>query len=137
MGWLAVLAAVRGRIAVEPQRLVQYRQHAGQLTQMSLLAHTGPGPATLDRNEQLRWDQARVHLVADRVRRMTESNGTGGPAADLFRRDGFLSDRLEMRGAQRARRGSRVLRHVVDGNYARYTRGLRTALRDLVAPPEH
>jgi hypothetical protein len=134
-GWIAVLAAVRGRIAVEPRRLMQYRQHRDQTTQMSLL--NSPDLTTrhvADPDQQLLRDQRRVRLVADRIRERCISDDCGANSAELFRRDEFLSNRVMVRATAPTHRLGAVLRDLVGGNYRSYARGVRTAMRDLTAP---
>jgi hypothetical protein len=142
-GWLAVLGSVVGRVHAEQRPLVRYRQHAQQVTAMSLMRGAGPIDPVGPTVDQLRTDQTRVRLVADRVRQVgVPPEGPPGVASDLFRRDRFLTDRLALRDGSRSHppsavRGSRgreaacVARHVVAGDYHRYARGLRTAGKDF------
>jgi hypothetical protein len=142
-GWLAVIGSVVGRIHAEPRPLVRYRQYAGQFTAMSLIRGMEPMDLNVAAVDKLRTDQARVRLVAERVRDVgIPPNGPPRVALDLFRRDQFLTDRLQLRdgpasaascahAGSRRRDAARVARHLVGGDYHRYARGVRTAGKDL------
>jgi glycosyltransferase involved in cell wall biosynthesis len=134
-GWLAVLGSVVGRVHAEPRPLVRYRQHGGQLTAMSMLRSMGSPDADTSSVDNLRIDQARTRLVADRLREVgLPPHGPPGVASDVFRRDAFLTDRLALRdrrsGSARVD-AALVVRRLLAGDYHRYARGVLTAGKDL------
>lgn len=147
-GWLAVLADLRGRVAVEPRTLTSYRQHPAQVTAMSMAGeprgdlmgtpgdHRAPGPpgwplARTGSAEDLRLDHARVHLVAERLR-AAQAIAACRPNAvrELLDLEEFLEVRVLPRSTPGRR--ARVVRQVRRGAYSRFARGLRTAALDLL-----
>lgn len=135
-GWLAVLAHVMGRTVVDERRLTSYRQHADQLTGMSLAggATQSPEPAGRGRSarrERLAVDHARAHLVMTRLRDSDAVPGCRPDAAEELRAlDEFLGVRM-LGPHTRGRRGA-VLGQLLRGRYHRYARGLRTTAVDLL-----
>ncbi len=54
-GWIAVIAACLGHVAVEPRALTRYRQHPDQLTAMSM---SGAWPAGAAARDPRRWTRS-------------------------------------------------------------------------------
>lgn len=140
-GWLAVLAAIHGQVVADPRALTRYRQHTGQVTNMSM-APRSPGsgdtgsPAPVAngtrraRRHDLAMERARVGLVTQRLREPTPGLvPVPRKAAYLHDLQHFLDIRTLPRGARRRR--LQVVGQLVTGAYSRHARGVRTALLDL------
>ena len=112
-GWLAIVAVTYGRAVTDPRQLTFYRQHSSQVTGMSMV--TGGGGAGPP-GTRLNVDRNRAVAVAA----VAGPNRSGDEVRAIA---AFLE----------ARHGSRldVLRYLWRGDYRRFARGLRTALRDL------
>ena len=132
-GWLSVIAYLLGGAAVDPRRLTQYRQHAGQVTGMSMTGTpdvAGDG-ALGSRAAALIRDHARVKLVAGRIRHRDAAGRCRPEAlAELLALEEFLERRILPRGT--AGRRSGVIRSLLAGHYSRFARGWRTAAKDLL-----
>ncbi|RBY96259.1 hypothetical protein DQ237_10385 [Blastococcus sp. TF02-8] len=132
-GWIAVLAHLDGAIAVNPSKLVKYRQHPTQVTGMSMVETAPPGRATSrERQAELAREMRRVRLVTRRVRAHPERAWDARKLQELFALEGFLETRSSIAAGERA--VGKVLAELSRGNYHRYGRGLRTALWDALPP---
>ena len=134
-GWLAVLASFIGNVSVEPRTLTFYRQHATQLTSMSMSSVTPSASSKSARNraQQLTLDHARVKLVAERTRENQVELGAATPGVtELLRRERFLDVRMLPRGARHRQRLITEQKRL--GCYVEYSRGAITALSDRVLP---
>ena len=134
--WIAVLVAAVSQVIPVSDRLVRYRQHQGQ--QVGALARQGPGPAD-DSLEEALWranPYAEMLAVARAVqRRLTarlEEFDSRKVLPGLEARITHLATRSELPG-QRLARPSLVLRELFSGRYHRHSRGLRSAVKDLLA----
>ncbi|WP_442574494.1 glycosyltransferase [Microbacterium sp. F51-2R] len=126
-GWVAVLARVRGDVAIDERPLIAYRQHGRQMSHQERLESSSRAAGS--RREDLEREQRRARLVADRVRR---DDGAWHPDRrdEILALDRFLSARIQRGGIL-----ARVLaigREVGAGSYHRFARGARTVLYDLV-----
>ena len=140
-GWLAVLAAVHGRVVADPRALTRYRQHPSQITAMSMTREShGPKEpddrdlflrgTREDRRRDLLTESARVRLVTQRLRNSTPGIApVPQKAAYLHDLQHFLDVRTLPRNSKERR--LRVVQELISGAYARHARGVRTALGDL------
>jgi glycosyltransferase involved in cell wall biosynthesis len=130
-GWLAVLARVSGRIVSERHPFTSYRRHPRQLS-----ASTGdPVPSSratrrTSRRVDLRRHQARVHLVAERVRDADVRDWEAEVRAELLELDRFLTARTAPGAGPR--RWRLILAEGRAGTYRRHANGTRTLLADLI-----
>lgn len=131
-GWIAVLAASLGRTVADARLLSSYRQHAGQVTAMSMSGdQVGETTSAID---QLRQEYERLELVLGRLR----DSGMLGECrararAELLDLERLLVTRLTP--ATDWRRLPRIAARQLDGSYRRHARGLRTALADVTRFP--
>ena len=131
-GWIAVLSAALGRTIAEPRLLSSYRQHAGQVTGMSMTApaHDGDDPTP---SRELRQESARLGLVLGRLRERGVLERCRPDARDaLLDLEQFFSSRLAPVSDWGRLPG--IAARVWDGSYRRHARGLRTAIGDLIRP---
>lgn len=130
--WFAVVAALIGRVAIVPGRLVDYRQHASnQIGASELTAQAALARLREPRTERNRRLQTRAHSLAERF---GSDERIGQRAAALI--DGKVQHERYRAAlpAGRIRRMVPVLATLVRGRYGRYGLGLRDAARDLVQP---
>ena len=133
-GWIAVLAALTGRVATETHCFTQYRRHERQFTHMPV----APEPAHTSRRRELATrrnierEHARVHLVLERlVERDTLNRCSKEDQRLLTELDELLGGRIQPPGP---RRTCAILSAFGGGLYDRHARGWRTALGDLFYP---
>jgi len=129
--WIAAVAAATMRTAAIPEPLVLYRQHGGN--------SIGAARVTLWR--RLRVSRERRVVELERLRRQNEALlqrlgalGVARPAQTAALQDAIAH--LHVRTtlpAARPRRMRPITAEVLSGRYARHSRGLSTALRDLIA----
>ena len=136
-GWLSVLGSVAGGVVIEPRRLVHYRQHMRQITAMSLFnAPDSQGVADQPNGVQMEQEHARLVLVNQRLREVAPNAPPARQKAlALARQEAFLSDRLALRRETGGdyRQLQTIGRHVANGDYFRYARGLFSAAKDCAA----
>lgn len=131
--WLSSLAAASARAVWIDRPLIKYRQHAGAKRGAK---RRGP----LDQWRQGRSDNAQEYRIqraqARALRARLTEHGTlsaGHPLLGLLdQRLEHLGRRIEMREHGRIRRALMVARELSDGQYHRYSLGLRSALKDAV-----
>lgn len=137
-GWIAALAASLGGTIAEPRLLSSYRQHADQVTGMSMASE----PAASDlaaggassSAQQLREEQARLRLVLQRLRDRGVLEQCRPEARQrLLDLERFFAARLTP--ATDWHRFPLIAARLLDGSYGRHARGLLTALADAVRPP--
>ena len=131
--WLAAIAAATGRVDFLPERLIDYRQHAGNVIGAGRIGLSG----RLDRLREPREQRNRglVERAGDLVDRLA-ALGPAVPHADLRLAEDKLAHERERLSLPRARlrRIGPVLRELSGGGYAHFGRGAQDALRDLVQP---
>jgi hypothetical protein len=132
-GWIALLAALEGRIVIDERVFTRYRQHPEQFTGMRA-AQTTPahGRHGLARSRAIVDEHARVSLVVTRLAD-NEKLASLRPADQRFltELEELLRHRLERPGVRRTHALVSALRN---GRYGTYARGWRTALADLLYP---
>jgi glycosyltransferase involved in cell wall biosynthesis len=131
--WLAIIAAALDRTELIDEELVDYRQHgANQIGAVKPTLRYKLGklvePRT-DRNQRL---VGRARVLVERL----ESLGAAIEPARLAAARRKLAHERFRRGLPRARvlRVPAVVGAVVAGRYARYSRGIPDAVRDLLQP---
>lgn len=131
--WLAMMAAVFGRVAIVPGVLVDYRQHASnQIGAEELTLRRALGKLREPRTERNRNLYVRAQALADRLHVVDER------IDQRFYRIAW--EKLEHERFRLALPSSRVRRIVpvfaseASGKYRRYGLGTHDALRDLVQP---
>jgi hypothetical protein len=131
-GWIAAMAALTGRVAIDERTLTGYRQHSEQFTAMYIAQSSTP--ATAGRAPASRRDiadeHARVALVLARLVERSEFDALTPERQRLLTE---LEELLRHRAAERGpARTSAILSQLRGGRYERYARGWRTALADLL-----
>lgn len=131
-GWIAVLASLRGRTVIDPRRLTLYRQHAGQVTNMTMARDPESTPdANLERSARMDRELRQVSLVLQRLRETAAlSQCRKADVEALVGRQRLLEVRTMPRGVART---ARIAGSLLRGDYSRYARGVRSAAIDLVA----
>ena len=128
-GWLALIAALAGAVIADPHVYTHYRQHAAQLTGMSMSVATRERAA----RNTLETDRGRVELVLARLR---EQNALDRCEPEevrwLLAAEAFYAARALPRGFKRVRA---VIKEGVRGSHHTHAAGWRTVVRDLVLPP--
>lgn len=131
--WLAVMAALVGRIGRIDEPLLQYRQHAGNqigARRRGLVERYVPN---------VRLPRAARKRRVERLQELHRRGSELSPAVDRSRlaliEEGLAHAkfRAELPGG-RLRRPLPVAREFFSGRYGRYSNGWRGALRDLVEP---
>lgn len=135
--WLALIACTVGRVRRLDQPLLAYRQHGGNQigvpTSMAARLKRFLDPGRSDRHAAAaRLRRLRARLEAQR------SAGAGrvdleSMLSELAASSAFAETRSAM-PAPRLLRAVSVGRGLAGGGYARYARGLKTAVRDLIDP---
>lgn len=130
--WFAIVAALIGRVAIVPGRLVDYRQHASnQIGAAELTAQVAFSRLREPRAERNRRLSARAHSLAERF---GSDERIGQHAAALIHGKVQHERYRSALPAGRIRRAAPVLAALTRGRYGRYGLGLRDAARDLVQP---
>jgi glycosyltransferase involved in cell wall biosynthesis len=131
--WLAIIAAVLGRIDVYPVPLVDYRQHGGNEIGVERLGLRGKiGRVIEPRDDRYPYLVERAEVLRDRL----EELGDRVWEERLERSEEkvrHLRVREALPDARRARVKA-VLREARTGRYALYSRGKADILRDLLQP---
>jgi hypothetical protein len=129
--WIALLASAVGEIAPVAEPLVLYRQHGGNQIGARRLGLA----ARLRRARRLRTDglERRLWLVSSARERLA-ARGAGSDEALRLLADAEAHLRVRCGlSARRLRRVAPVAGEVISGRYGRASRGLASALRDLIA----
>lgn len=132
--WLAMVAALTGRVALSPRPTVDYRQHAsnvigaGQRSVRAIVSRVfGP------RDDRTRLLALRIGVL---IRRMSERGDIAPAPLHLLERKREMEEWRSMLPARRLRRVLPVLRRARAGDYRRYcSRGDGDILRDLLQGP--
>jgi glycosyltransferase involved in cell wall biosynthesis len=131
--WLAIMAAVFGRVAIVPGLLVDYRQHASnQIGAEELTVRRAVGKLREPRTERNRNLYVRAQSLADRLHEVDDRIDQR-----YYRIAWAKLEHERFRLALPASRARRILPVFVSqasGNYRRYGMGAQDALRDLVQP---
>lgn len=132
-GWIAVLAALTGRVIIDEHAFIQYRQHSKQFTGMRVTEPSRPSARLAPvSNREIAEEHARVALVLERLaQRGALARLTPTSRRLLTELDELLRGRAEPRGVRRV---SAIFAALRAGQYDRYARGWRTALADLLYP---
>ena len=134
--WLAVMAASLGRTAVLREQLIDYRQHgANQIGAARLSVLEKARKLGISREDRNRGLVARAADLSERLERL-------GAHGRLRSRDVIDTAHAKLAHeraryalpANRLARVPSVLRTLARGGYARYSRGVLDAVRDLVQP---
>ena len=130
--WLAMVAALIGRVAIVPGQLVDYRQHGGnEIGAAELTARAAVSRLREPGTERNRRLSVRAQSLADRF----GSDQRIGERAGRLIRGKVAHERYRAAlPAGRVGRAGPVLGALVRGEYRRYGLGARDAARDLVQP---
>jgi hypothetical protein len=122
-GWLALVAAAIGEVRPVPEFLVRYRQHAGQQIGVARSRADLTAPAGYDRQIKILEE---LELALERA-------GLDSRERDpIYARIEHCRTRRDL-PAGLASRVRVVLREYFDGDYSRYSNGLRSVARDITA----
>ncbi len=133
--WISLLLAVQGKFAVISDRLIQYRQHAGQ--------QVGPGPRTLQERTQramlttASFYRAEVERFQEFRKRLEEHSGGFSNSRRALPEVSRKISHLEHRAGLPASRVARIpamLRQTLNGDYWRYSTGWSSIAKDLLLP---
>lgn len=126
--WLAIIAAITGRVDVVPAQLIEYRQHGGnQIGARKPTLADKVGRVTIGRA------QRNERLVA-RAQALAEHEGLPAEVAALAA-DKLAHERVRQAlPAARLLRVGPVLREALTGRYGRFGRARYDIVRDLLQP---
>lgn len=133
--WLAIVAALTGRLVLVPEKLIDYRQHgANQIGAVKLSA--AGAVEILGQSRRLRHE-ARVERIAELNRRLLEGDVPSSEDQRDFVTAKLTHEkvRLAMPNSRIARWGT-VLRELVTGRYHRLSRGFIDVVRDALSASE-
>jgi hypothetical protein len=129
--WLAVVAAIIGRIHVVPQQLTDYRQHgANQIGARRLTLRQNFGRLTEPREGRYIYLLHRARALFEQLDRLGATQETKKTIASKVEHQQF---RATLPAARR-RRVLRVLAEARSGRYSAFGRGTADVVRDLVQP---
>lgn len=132
--WLAVVAAVSGRMDAMEQSLIDYRQHGGNQIGVPLherTLHDKWRDLRRPRSEMLWKEAERLRAMGERLRRFDGRRAAASLALVSARRAHYMH-RYEVGQLPHWKRGVPIWREMHDGNYRRFATGIRSALRDLL-----
>lgn len=134
-GWLAVFAALTGRVVTEAHCFTRYRRHERQFT-TGMRDRPEPTVTRRDRErarrQSIQYEHVRVGLVLDRLLERDALNEcTAEDQRLLTELEHLLGCRAHPPGTGRTRG---IYSALSAGLYDRYARGWRTALADLLYP---
>lgn len=133
--WMAAVGAMHASVLAIRTPFILYRQHDANVigaARKSLLAEMR---FMLRRTpEWLDADTERVRCLLQKMREAGGCTATGRQLAELERRLRHLESRRAIYDVPHWRRIPLVVREVLSGGYPLYSRGLKSALLDLVAP---
>jgi glycosyltransferase involved in cell wall biosynthesis len=129
--WAAVIAAAVSEVRLIPDPLIDYRQHAGQqigsVRSAERVRRAGQRDAAYFSEVAERFTEAAERLEQFRSRLVDPD------ALDLLRgKAAFARSQQRMREGRRWRRIAPAVRHLLHGEYHRYTRGWRAFAADLL-----
>jgi glycosyltransferase involved in cell wall biosynthesis len=126
--WLAMIAAITGRVDYLPLQLIEYRQHGGnQIGARKPTLRDKIGRVTESRTARNARLFARAQALVDR-------GGFAPEIATLVAAKAAHEQRRQRYPAARLLRIGPVLRTALSGGYARYGRGRYDVVRDLLQP---
>ena len=133
--WLAVIARLLGGIVFEPEPLLSYRRHPGQMSIAAERAELTPASTSRvgQRRRELKRHWRRVRLVADRVRDQPDAPWDPANREQILALDSFLTTRVVPRGTPGRLPG--VFGQLRSGGYPRFASGVGTAAFDVLLPP--
>lgn len=123
--WIAVMGRLLGAILVDDRPLLLYRRYPGQLSDT-----TARPKVELGRVGTIRRYGCATALAAERVRARPHAPWDPRQIAVLFEIEALFKARTAPRGTPGRWRA--IVRQVRSGAYNRHTRGLLTALSDLI-----
>jgi hypothetical protein len=132
-GWLALLIGAVAGISCIAEPLVKYRQHGGQ--QVGALARKEPGRGVsnaLHRTNPYEESLVIARCVRQRLRDRIDTFDPGKALPDLEARIAHLEARADLPKGQ-FQRAQCVLREFVTLRYHRYSNGVYSAIKDLLA----
>ena len=126
--WLAIIAAITGRVDFLPLQLIEYRQHGGnQIGARKPTLRDKIGRVTESRTARNARLSARAQALVDR-------GGYPPEIATLVAQKAAHEQRRQRYPAARLLRLGPVLRTALSGDYGRYGRGRYDVVRDLLQP---
>lgn len=129
--WLAVIAAMAGRVDTLEQATLDYRQHGGN----QLGARRRSAGERIDPAQRSRYRQAMAMKMQALQQRVAAGTPQVSEAVHASLRGRLRHDRVRTTlPAARWRRVAPLLAELRAGGYQRYGTGLRGALLDLLAP---
>jgi hypothetical protein len=131
--WLAIIAAALGQLDVTERKLIEYRQHDGNVIGVRTLTLRG----RLGRLVEPRGDRGR--RLAVRARDLVDGLAGLGDRVDahVLERSRAKLAHQEVRSSLSRHRIARlvpVLREGLRGNYSTFGRGIQEMMRDLIQP---
>lgn len=129
--WIALVLAAHDALQFIPERLIRYRQHAGN--------QIGARRRSVFRifRSLLRSRRIENERQLELMQRLAERLVASGAPADALSAVAQKAEHLKCRVAlpkSRLLRAPEVLSEIVNGRYSRYSSGWRTVVRDLVSP---
>lgn len=129
--WLAIVAAITGRIHVVPRQLTDYRQHgANQIGARRLTFRQKLGRLTEPRDDRYSYLLERASVLSDQLDRL---DAPAQVRATISSKVEHQSIRAAL-PASRFRRLAPVLAEARTGRYGQFGRGVADILRDLIQP---
>jgi hypothetical protein len=132
--WVAMVVAMHAKVLAIRTPFILYRQHDANVIGAARRRFFAQMRFALRRTpERLDADTERVRCLWQKMRDADACIATGKHLAELERRLRHLESRRAMYDVPRWRRILPVAREVLSGRYPLYSRGLKSALLDLVA----
>lgn len=138
--WISIVLSAAGSVAVMPEPLVSYRIHSSQQVGLANATTSQPPmrryarrialPQTAARNVR-RYQLGHLHEARDRL--VATGIVDRAALADIDSVIAHQHLRCEMAGTRRSRLVP-IARELLQGNYREYSRGLSSAVIDLIAP---
>ena len=131
--WLAVMAAIAGRIVLCPETLIDYRQHeTNQIGAVKLTPSVAVG--ILGRSRRVRHE-ARVNRMEELTKRLDTSRVRATDGQKRFAAQKLTHERVRLAlPDRRPARWRLVAREFVSGKYHRLSRGFVDVARDALSP---
>jgi len=131
--WLAIVAALTGRIVLVPDKLVDYRQHGAN--QIGATKLTAGGAIDLLGQSRRQRHEARVERIAELNRRIMNGDLPASAEQRAFVTAKLTHERVRLKMPKgRAARWPSVARELVTGRYHRLSRGFIDVVRDALSP---
>jgi glycosyltransferase involved in cell wall biosynthesis len=130
--WLAITASLLGVVVCDRSVLGAYRQHASNAVGAASLARRLGAVSRVTHREYCREQLHRLDALLNWVR-THQSSLRRDPTADLLCKVAHLQRRERM-SCYRSIRVAQILGEGLRGRYAKYSSGVSSMLRDLIAP---